>query len=775
MTHSWADAWRRGYGPIERRPETVAMTEAMVERLVRRGAWPEDEDVYRVLAAADRLASAAMWLVLHMTRARQIDVTGAALSPDAFRSDPFDRMHGSLSMAAAYAGHLAANVLSGVTRLSVVGEGLCVAAVEAIHALTGDLAHPHRRRHAPTQAGLSRLVRDFCNSAARNDRRSAPLWSGRCSAGDACAGGYLGTAELQYIHMPLRGESLVAFLNAKAFEAQHGGDWAPRWWRAEDSGLAVPILLMEPGAGERGPDEKAQGQVRWLKRHLTLHGFDPLVIDGADPAAFAWAILEAGERLKRFTADPARRYPAPLPYVVAKAGAAGVLGLAGGNVPAGDGTARDAFAALADRLFVPMPELGAAVGVLRTHGLQHRPLESRHPIAARQVPPLAEPAFRAAPGAASPLAALDDCFVDLVDANPHLRPRVGDPDTLGDQDMGRTLARLKRRASRPRPGTHDAVGGGVVTAPSAEAACAAALANKGGLNLIVSYEAFAPKMLGALRAEIAAARRGREAGAPPGWVSIPLVAISDAWGEDDRAPSRRDPFVGEALLGEMSDTARVLFPIDANSAVAALRTVYRTRGTIACVVTPRRVLPRLADAAAAEDMAERGWVHLAGSPASASVQIVTVGAEQAHTGLTARARLEAHGVRTCVTAVLEPGRLRVPRDAIEAAYAISEAEVEAAFPHALPRVLISHTRPEPMSGLLRRIDGGGDRFVALGFIGCDGPDASAALFANRCSWDHAVEAAARGLDMPPGDLLTPSERAALNGRGHPRALAAILP
>jgi phosphoketolase len=361
--------------------------------------------------------------------------------------------------------------------------------------------------------------------------------------------------------------------------------------------------------------------------------------------------------------------------------------------------------------------------------------------------------------------------VDLVATNPHLRPRVGNPDELRSNRMGRTLDRLKHRVNRPEPGSAEAVDGAVITALNEEAVSGAALGNKGGLNLIVSYEAFAMKMLGALRQEIVFARRQREAGAPAGWISIPLIATSHTWENSKNEQSHQDPTLGEALLGEMSDTARVLFPIDANSAVAALRGVYRTRGQIACLVTPKRVLPRLLDAAGAADLVVQGWAHLAGAPGDAQVQIVAVGAYQALEALKARDRLEAQGRRACVTAVLEPGRLRAPRDALEAECTLADAELEAAFPRDLPRVLVSHTRPEPMQGLLRRIDGGGDRLVSRGYIGRGGTfDVFGMLFANRCTWAHLVEAAARVLDVSPCDLLTEPELKAVAGRANPRAL-----
>ena len=63
------------------------------------------------------------------------------------------------------------------------------------------------------------------------------------TAGGIMEGGYLGFAELMYVHMPLPGERLVAFLSDGAFEEQRGGDWAPRWWRPFDSGLVAPIMI----------------------------------------------------------------------------------------------------------------------------------------------------------------------------------------------------------------------------------------------------------------------------------------------------------------------------------------------------------------------------------------------------------------------------------------------------------------------------------------------------------------------------------------------------
>ena len=48
-----------------------------------------------------------------------------------------------------------------------------------------------------------------------------------------------------------------------------------------------------------------------------------------------------------------------------------------------------------------------------------------------------------------------------------------------------------------------------------------------------------------------------------------VVQVGGAANNSKNEQSHQDPTIGEALLGEMSDTARVLFPVDANSAIAA--------------------------------------------------------------------------------------------------------------------------------------------------------------------------------------------------------------
>ena len=113
---------------------------------------------------------------------------------------------------------------------------------------------------------------------------------------------------------------------------------------------------------------------------------------------------------------------------------------------------------------------------------------------------------------------IDRCFAGIAGANPHLRIRVANPDELRSNHMPLTLELLKHRVNVPEPGTPEDINGSIITALNEEAVISAVLGNKAGLNLAVSYEAFAMKMLGALRQEIIFARRQKELGQPPGWI-----------------------------------------------------------------------------------------------------------------------------------------------------------------------------------------------------------------------------------------------------------------
>lgn len=785
MTLSSGASWRNGYGLIRHTEETIARAENLAERHWQSGVLKTPEAAHALYAAADRLASAAMWVVAHMTYAARVDMGGGELPASDFKPQPEGHTGGSLNMAIAYVGYLTANALSGHTRAWALGQGHCVAAIEAVNALTGDVSPGQVGRYDRSEAGLSRLVADFYSYAMTPDGRpAAPLGShvGAHTAGGISEGGYLGFTEVQYIHMPLKGERLVAFLSDGAFEEQRGSDWSPRWWRADDCGFSVPVMILNGRRIEQRTEINQEGGAEWLAAHLRMSGFDPVVIDGHDPLAYAWAILEAEASLRRF-AMSGGAYPARLPYVIARcvkgygfpgAGTTRAHNLPLEGNPRFDERARREFNEGARALFVPAAELEAAASAFAVHEEQQRPRESRHALATRAVelPLLPDPVWVDPKGEPRcPMEALDEHFVAIVRANPRLRPRVGNPDELKSNHMGRTLEFLRHRVNAPEPGAPEAVDGAIITALNEEAVIGAALGNKGGINLAVSYEAFAMKMLGALRQEVIFARRQREIGRSPGWLSVPLIATSHAWENSKNEQSHQDPTLPEALLGEMSDTSRVLFPIDANCAVAALRAVYRTHGQIACLVTPKRAVPHVLSAEEAERGMTEGALTIAGDSDDADIQFVAIGAYQAQEALAAHARLEARGVKSCVTAVLEPGRWREPRDKIEQNYVAVDEALTGLFKPEAPRIILTHTRPAPMLGLLRRLDAGPKRTRALGFVNRGGTlDVFGMLFANRCTWAHAIKAGCELLGTMPAAMLSQEELLAVEERGDPNVL-----
>ena len=278
--------------------------------------------LFEVLHAADRAACAAMWLVVHETYARNVYLDGRDLGPEDFKTKPEGHTGGALNMVPAYIGYMAVNAITGLTRSWVMGQGHTVAAIDSVNLLLGNMTEAHAERYSVTDEGLTRYVRDFYSYRLTSDgTQDSPLGShvNAHTAGGLVEGGYLGFTELQYVHMPLPGERLVVFLSDGAFEEQRGSDWAPRWWRSEDSGLVAPIMI----ANGRRIDQRttmSQEGVAWFTEHLELNSFDPIAFDGRDPAAFAWAIFEMEERLEGSRRSRrGDRYPVLLPHGVAVA------------------------------------------------------------------------------------------------------------------------------------------------------------------------------------------------------------------------------------------------------------------------------------------------------------------------------------------------------------------------------------------------------------------------------------------------------------------------
>ncbi|MDM8347649.1 xylulose 5-phosphate 3-epimerase [Pseudomonas sp. sp1636] len=773
-------AWQQGYGPVQHSPETCAAVFRMAHQLVQAGQQPDLASVYALLRALDRLNAAGLWLVVHMTYARRVRLDGMALERDDFKPVPEGHTGGALNMVPGYAAYLALNALTGETRGWLMGQGHCVAAVEALNLLTAN-QHPEQSvRYRCDEGGMSRLVADFYSYAQTPDGApGVPLGShvNPHTAGGIAEGGYLGFAELQYCHLPLPGEKLVAFLSDGAAEEQRGSDWMPRWWRAQDCGVALPVMIANGRRIEQRTELGTLEGLAGFRQHLRRCGFDPISFDGRDPAAFVCALWQMEQRLEHRVAElhsGILDYPLPMPYAIAETekgfGFYGAGSNAAHNLPLPanphrDEAARALFNQHAAGLWVAPDELLQACAQFRC-GRAERPLERDHPIARRQPAALQLPELHYQTQGCSPMSALDRFFVDLVQANPQLRPRVGNPDELASNRLEGVLRALKHRVCAPESEL-EAVDGAIITVLNEEAVVSACLANQGGLNLLASYEAFCVKMLGAVRQSLIFARQQKEVGRPAGWLGWPLVATSHTWENGKNQQSHQDTSFCEALLGEMNDMVRVLFPADHNSLLALLPAVYQARGQLACIVSPKRECPLQFDQPQAEQLARDGAILLDRYEGPDPVLLIATGAYQLSEMRRAAVRLSAKKCAWRLLYLQEPGRFREPRDGWEAQALAPAALCNELFPAQYPRrVLLTHMRPEVARGHLWPILGDARYNRVLGYRNRGGTlDTAGMLFANQATWAHVLQAVSEVLGISAQQLLSNEERAALAGKG----------
>lgn len=778
--------WQKGYGPIQHTAETQAAVYRLAHQLVQAGKQPDVSTVYLMLGALDKITAAGMSLVVHMTYANKVHLDGTPLTADEFKVQPEGHTGGALNMVPGYAAYMALNALTGETRSWLMGQGHSVAAIEALNVLLGNLHPEQAEAYGNGEEGINRLLQDFYSYAiAADGAMAAPLGShvNPHTAGGVIEGGYLGFAELQYAHMPLPGETLIAFLSDGAAEEQRGSDWIPRWWRAEDCGAALPIMIAN---GRRIEQRTELGTIEGMQgfiRHLRGCGFDPIEFDGRDPAAFVCTIWEMEQRLERRVKEKNNgilSYPLPIPYGIANTikgfgfyGAdenkAHNLPLPGN--PRTDEQSRQLFNQHVKPLYVAPDEMRAALALLNSHKAQNRPLERDHPLANRQPKTPLQPELHYRDEACSTMAAVDRYFVDLVAANPDLRARVGNPDELASNRLTEVLKTLRHRVCEPESDL-EAVDGKIITALNEEAVVSACLANQAGLNLVASYEAFCVKMLGAVRQSLIYSRQQKEIGRPAGWLGWPLIATSHTWENGKNQQSHQDTTFCEAMLAEMSDVSRVLFPADHNSMLALLPQIYSARGQISCVVAAKRDRPAFFNQAQAEQLARDGAIIVEEYEGVDPLLLIANGSYQLEQVLRAGKRLQEAQMGYRIVYLQEPGRFRAPRDRWELESLASDALVETLFPERFRlRVLLTHMRPEVIRGHLWTILPNANSTYVLGYRNRGGTlDEFGMQFVNRACWGNVLAACARLQDLPRTALLTIEEAAAVAGKGDPQIL-----
>ncbi len=765
-------AWAKGAGVVVHQERTQLGVARLEQAFLAQKKVADSASFYRALEALDVITNQAMWLVVHMTYAQKLYLDGRDLPAADFKLRPRGYTGGALNMVPAFAALHALNHFSQIPHQWIMGQGHSVAAVDALQILTGTALPERRKKYPLDEAGLSRFVAD-CNNYRidKNGRRLSNLGAhvNAWTAGARMEGGYLGFASMQYAHMPLPNERLVAFLSDGAFEEQRGGDWAPRWWRGEDTGLVAPVMIANGQRIDQRTAISQQGGLHWFLNHLRNQGFAPFVIDGRDPAAFLCALYFMEEELAHAYARIKKgeaQYPVVMPYCIAEtvkgygfpgAGTDAAYNLPLGAQPQFNPEALAFFHQGAKALFQPQARWQQAAALLS------QPRPKLPPMLAVTCP---EPEW--GDRRESPMNGIDRYFIEVTEVNPSLRVRVGNPDELRSNGMNQTLEQFRHRVTSPEIATVEAIDGAVITALNEEAVVSACLANQAGINIVVAYEAFAIKMLRALHQTLVFARQQKEAGDPAEWLGFPVITTALIWENGQRGQSHQDASLSESLMLKMSDMARVVFPVDANSAMACLRACYGDLGVIWNLVVPRSVQPVFFNRQQATQLVQDGALCVRGHCGS-ELQLVATGAVQLAQLLKASDRLRQQRVAHSLIYLLEPGRFREARDHWETEVLAEDSVVEALFPARVRyRLFVVHCRPELVLASCRKLDLGPQRTRALGYINHGATlDTAELLFANKCTWAHALASLAQLCGQAPTLWLTAEEAAAIAGEGDP--------
>ena len=246
--------------------------------------------------------------------------------------------------------------------------------------------------------------------------------------------------------------------------------------------MALPVMIAN---GRRIEQRTALGTEQGLedfRQHLSQCGFDPMPFDGRDPAAFVATLWEMELRLERRVEEKARgilNHPLPIPYGIAETvkgfGFYGAGSNAAHNLPLPgnprlDEVSRNLFnehtARLSCRRAIFRRPSSCSCAAVRTPARTRQSAGSATPAA----PVIPQLKYR--DDACSPMAAVDRFVVELTEANPSLRPRVGNPDELASNRLGGVLKALKHRVIEPESEL-EAIDGAVITALNEEAVVSA--------------------------------------------------------------------------------------------------------------------------------------------------------------------------------------------------------------------------------------------------------------------------------------------------------------
>jgi hypothetical protein len=304
-----AELWASGYGPLHHGIETQARLFEL------RGKLPERApagSMFGVLGAADRIASASMWLVAH---ALCVSEQGENRFQRGLSNECLDR---ALAMVPAFTGYLAANAISGDSaRGCFVRRGCSREAVEAVNFILCNLG-PDETEGSTQEADVVGRYLQACRRAL-NGQEATPTRQRMAPAPGSGARNEAPIVEFSDMPWPSKGSRMVALLDLPSLGDQLARMSTFLKQTRPDGGVLVPIVIL-PQTG-RAAGGSAIASLGKLGELLKRRGYEPLVFDGSDPAAHVWAIFEIEARWAKAMEQGVQesREDRPLPIGIALA------------------------------------------------------------------------------------------------------------------------------------------------------------------------------------------------------------------------------------------------------------------------------------------------------------------------------------------------------------------------------------------------------------------------------------------------------------------------
>jgi len=145
--------WKDGYGVIKHQPITVKRIAQLLRLIKKKKIHGDRIDPLDLLISADRVTSAAMWLIVHQAYANTVHFDNSPLEQKEFKRKPQGHVGGSLNMAPGYLGYMLANALTGFTRGWVMEQGHAVAAIESVNLLLDNMSDAQNKRYNLSKIG----------------------------------------------------------------------------------------------------------------------------------------------------------------------------------------------------------------------------------------------------------------------------------------------------------------------------------------------------------------------------------------------------------------------------------------------------------------------------------------------------------------------------------------------------------------------------------------------------------------------------------------------